>query len=399
MLAAPAKPCDCPAKSDPSIASILGLCARAQGDALQYCRLVKEADLFERWSALPGQAEFHGLGPLAYVHLTEASALMPVEARRALQGLTLRHRQSNEIRGRALVEIIQALEAQGIEALALKGSALAYMVYPAPGLRPMRDLDILVKEEHARRAQQILGTLGFKELPGRLTKEHQHLEPLSRVEQGLTVSVEVHTSLFPRVRYYRPLRFADLSGASLTFQVNGMPVRTLGLEDSLWHIYRHALGPPLLASPLRLIWVADLVSLVEKYVDQLDWSKVKRQYPQVWRILPLLDFITPWSANVTGKLELKLPPEVKGAGLDYQGWPRVSLKAGDKQELGTIMANTLNPPEWWLRLFYGGGTSGAWLWHRWLRHPWHVLEWMAHYAKEALTGRRYSGDEAPARRS
>ena len=30
--------------------------------------------------------------------------------------------------------------------------------------------------------------------------------------------------------------------------------------------------------PLRLIWVADLISLVEAWVDVLDWERVRRQY-------------------------------------------------------------------------------------------------------------------------
>jgi hypothetical protein len=46
-----------------------------------------------------------------------------------------------------------------------------------------------------------------------------------------------------------------------------MTVYTLGYEEMLWHIYRHAFGFPLIFEPIRLIYVADMVSLVEKFWD------------------------------------------------------------------------------------------------------------------------------------
>ena len=52
--------------------------------------------------------------------------------------------------------------------------------------------------------------------------------------------------------------------------MGGVAARTLGREETLWHIYRHAFCMPVICEPLRLIWVADLLSLVEAWVDLLD---------------------------------------------------------------------------------------------------------------------------------
>ncbi len=156
--------------------------------------------------------------------------------------------------------------AADIPVLVLKGAALAFLVYPQPGLRCMRDIDLLVKAGDAQRAQALLWKEGFDLQPGLglpMPAGHHHLPVLARQIEGLTICVEIHDDLFPKTRYYQSRRFEDLSGLAVDLQIGDAQTRTLGYEDMLWHIYRHAIGPPLLASPLRFIHIADLVSLVE----------------------------------------------------------------------------------------------------------------------------------------
>ena len=93
----------------------------------------------------------------------------------------------------------------------------------------------------------------------------------------------------------------------------------------LWHIYRHSFGFPLISEPLRLIWVADFVSLVEKYIEQIDWADLRRRYPQLWHVLPLFHTLTPWSESVQQRLKLSLEPVPQGAGEMFDGWPVSSL--------------------------------------------------------------------------
>jgi hypothetical protein len=351
---------------------------------------VVETDTFEQWESLPSQAETHGLGPLLYKHLKATDALVPIEVWRELKGLFLRHRHANAVRGCALGEILSAYQAEGIQALVLKGAALAKLVYPEPGLRPMRDVDLLVSKADAPRAQEVLVELGYDTDPkatGMLPPDHHHMPIAARQIEGMTVSVEVHDDIFPDTRHYRPKRLEDLVDEGIPFQVDGVEATTLGYEDMLWHVYRHACGPPLLLSRLRLVHMADMVSLVEKYTDQIDWDRLKRQYLQVYNVLPLLHFLTPWSAEALSELPFEIPAEPGDVGLEFQGWPRDRLVGRHEGVRWEVLKDTLSPPEWWLRLFYGVGGEGSWLWNRWVRHPLHVLEWVGHYAKKSLTGR------------
>ena len=45
-----------------------------------------------------------------------------------------------------LVETVRVLRAAGVEVVAIKGAALAFFHYPDPALRPMGDLDLLLRD-------------------------------------------------------------------------------------------------------------------------------------------------------------------------------------------------------------------------------------------------------------
>ena len=184
---------------------ILGVCASYSRQPLFQFDLKDACHAFTHWNSLVTQAEYHGLGPLLHTRLAAAEVSVPADISRALKGLYIRHRHANAVRSRCAGRILQAYASAGIDTLVLKGAALAFLVYPSPGLRPMRDLDLLVREADARRAQHILVELGFDTSPDRshiLTPQHPHLEVARRWDEGMKISVEIHFRLYPRSVYY-----------------------------------------------------------------------------------------------------------------------------------------------------------------------------------------------------
>ena len=373
------------ASSDPPLSdirraeTILGLCACPTGHPGLYERLVDVCQPFNGWDLLPRLAEVNGLGPLLYTHLKAAGVVPPLACERELKGLYVRHRHANAVREQALQEILEAYASAGINTLVLKGAALAYLVYPQPGLRPMRDTDLLVSESDVQSAQHILAELGYDISPdpgNPISHQHHHLDIARRYDQGMRVSIEVHFRLFPMTIYYPSIFFEDLIDEAIPFRMGGMTAYTLGYEAMLWHVYRHACGPPLLQTPLRFMHLADMIGLIDKFHDPMDWQKIRRRYPQVINILPLLHCLTPWKPWLSKRFSLNGFTCQQGIGRDYQGWPRRrSLPDGNPWKL---LKETFFPGEWWVRLFYGGRGRSSWFWHRWLRHPLHLLEWLTH---------------------
>ena len=97
------------------------------------------------------------------------------------------------------------------------------------------------------------------------------------------------------------------------------------------------------------------MSLVDQFIDQIDWRSLRRRYPQVWNILPLLHYVTPWSEKVIARLDFDLRHEPAGVAQPYSGWPRTCWRPKNAKWNRRLLGNTFNPPEWWLRWYYGTG--------------------------------------------
>ena len=316
---------------------LLALCARTELDAAHIHRLAQEAAKLteQEWERVPAQAEAHGMAPLLYVHLKAAGVQLPRDVRRTLQGLVLRHREINRVRMRVLRDILSTYDGAGIPALVLKGAALAHLVYPEPGLRPMSDLDILIPEADLWQAQRLLAESGFDApLPSSGALPHRHLGGATLQTEGLTIHVELHYKLssdyfdhaisymrskmwpkprsstqaktfrrrhIPRAQPPQTEQYpntpvsmwvSDLTVPPQPFALADLTAHTLGHEDMLSHLCQHLTSHVNVWDFGRLIWVADIVSLAERFAAQIDWTWIRRQRPAVLRMLSLLHFMT-----------------------------------------------------------------------------------------------------------
>jgi hypothetical protein len=290
--------------------------------------------------------------------------------------LYLRPQHANQVRRRALAEILAAFAAEGIPARVLKGAALAGLIYPEPGQRPMRDLDILVPTAQVRQAQQLLARLGFEApLPGPTEPlPDKHLALAGRQEEGFQVSVELHHNLF---QAFAPasMTMADLTGPPLTFDIDGVTAYALGPEDMLWHLSQHLAYHASVWEPIRLVWVADLVGFANRFAAQIDWEAVARRYPLVLNMLSLFHFVSPLSAELRQLAPIPLGLEPPGVGQEFEGWPRHSWRSlrANGQSWPQIVRRTFAPSEWWLRLHYGLNSVQPVGGYRWFRHPLYIL--------------------------
>ena len=138
------------------------------------------------WHHAADLAREHRLGPHLHGQLWRAhgSAKIPdfvcgewADAYRANALAVLAQRQ-------AMASALTILGKAGIEAIALKGAALAWTVWPAPAERVMRDLDLLVPQARAADAYAVLQKAGWAgpavtgiDLQAMATSE-THLPPL-----------------------------------------------------------------------------------------------------------------------------------------------------------------------------------------------------------------------------
>ena len=319
--------------------ALLGLCARARELPEQVQLLTQTARALPSWDPLPNLAEAHGLAPLVYTHLKAANISVPPPIHRELGARCIQHRHANGVRSRVLAEILQTFQTAGIQALVLKGMAVAHLVYPDPGLRMMSDIDLLVSKSDAHRAQALLAQAGFSAPdPGETAFKHHHMPAAWRQVEGVIVYIELHHNLS---RKQSPTtHFEALRPAATPFTLEGVPAFALSYADMLAHTYAHMVEAPF--QTFRLIWIADMISLVERYAGEIDWSRVS---PRIRRALGVLNWLTPFEATLpaTARLALTPPPKEKAAKL--RGWPLSVIPAQSQDEYLNNMPAAFRPSE------------------------------------------------------
>ena len=147
---------------------------------------------------------------------------------------------------RTLRETVANLREAGVEVVALKGAALAFFHYPQPGLRPMGDLDLLLREPRdLGRATAALSRAGWRALFD--TPRHRvFARPDERVarpateDAGNPVRLEIHTSFRLPVlgRVYDAS--AALRAQAETRDLDGTPTAIAAGPALLTHLLFHA---------------------------------------------------------------------------------------------------------------------------------------------------------------
>lgn len=318
------------------------------------------------WDRAIDQAELHGLSPWLHRQLTRAEADVPVNAARQLKSLTLRHREANRIRDRALTGILQALAERGVEVLVLKGAALAHLVYDPPGLRPMSDVDILVAPDRLEDAAEAVRSLGYQESSRAETgPDHHHLPALSRLLDGLSISVEIHHDAMAQDNI-GSIRLDRLAGPPREFHINGTAARALGHVDMLRHLWRHALQP---RGTTKLGSALDIMLYASRFQDEIDWRWIERQAPDIRTGLSLLALLVPLPRNLNGRVAVPDIPVPAGVGVGMA--PLSTIRRDSKRA-----AKLLNPSDWWLHGFYNVPLGHSLVLTKTVRHPARILFWL-----------------------
>ena len=338
---------------------ILALCASLPGNASVSARLASETSGLQSWDALLEDAEADGLELLLRAHLIEAGVPVPATAADRLTSRWMQHAHAYAVRTRVVTEVVKALESEAIRPLLLKGAALAHLVYGNPLLRPMRDVDLLVRGRDVRRAAGILAACGFAETGPPLPRRHHHAPAMTRIVDGAMVTIELHHQLLQPTPFLRRVEYDDVIRDAQAVPWPGHDVLALGREDMLWHVYAHAFAINVTRPAIRLISVADLVALTETWVDQIRWDVVRKHYGRAWHALPRLHQLTPWSPRVLATLG---GSGSRAAGAVRRIAPRLEWSDGAWRDIAW-------PPDWWFGVRYG--IRGPWhrLWHRVVVHP------------------------------
>ncbi len=335
------------------------------------------------WTNMATIAEQHSAAPIVYKWLKIMDISVPVDARRTLAALALRHRLASKARSKALVLVLQTLDTHGIPAVLLKGAALAETVYAEPDLRPMRDVDILVRPDQAEQAARCLEQIGFERDKAHLSRymaDHHHLPNAAMIIDGMKISLEIHRdAIAPDVADSINLR--NLTGPLRPFRLaGGIRANALGHVDMLRHLCHHSFEP---AAEIRLIHMLDIVAYASHFVDEIDWQGIRKNYPRVLAGIRSAHFVIPLPGNlrrITG-VPRQAPAHV-GRGMRPLS---AILNRGNSPFLA--MAELLHPPAWWMHGYYGVDPDHSLAHSRLVSHPVSIARSLA---RRVVASRRHS---------
>ena len=217
------------------------------------------------WNRLLAAARSERTAPLL-AHAIERAELPqdcpPADARGALRREYLAAAAKSAILGDAVARLLSSFARAGIPVIALKGLALAETVYPSPALRPMEDLDLLIRPGDLTAAVRLLAESGYREA--------WHGFPDFQRADGL-VDVDLHTALLhegeiPTRLEVQAIETEALWAAAQPATIAGEAGLVLSPAHQLLHLcqhlcYHHALS--------GLLLHVDILALATRHPDLL----------------------------------------------------------------------------------------------------------------------------------
>jgi len=240
------------------------------------------------WQTVCQVAQRERLAPLLY-HLTRgwgtATGLPPAvyeDLRRAYLGTARR----NAILFSELERILPGLAAAGVPVLLLKGAALAQVVYGNIALRPMADLDLLVREKDVPAALRVLPALGYDIIPPLVYRSEVMLE---RHMQAERVLVELHWSPFvpPYYQYGGLIDWVWRTALPVADGPIPSSAWVLGVEAQLLQLCGHIQLHHAAEGEARQLWLHDVAEVIAHYRDSIDWDEMLARAQEYDLVLPM----------------------------------------------------------------------------------------------------------------
>jgi len=205
------------------------------------------------WDQLLQEAVRHGVAPFLYSRLKSPNTAVSPEVPSAILSRLKQHYLASVVRNTRLFHelgrVLSAFRQADIPVMPLKGAFLAENVYGNVGLRPMSDVDLLVRHEDLAEAQRVLGAV-------------ESSLPVD-IHWDIDLSIEkVHTDI------------DEIWSRANDVRVAGVEVKGLSAEDLLLHLCIHV-GFHHLFELAGLRSLVDIKETIGRFSDSLDWEAVE----------------------------------------------------------------------------------------------------------------------------
>jgi hypothetical protein len=238
------------------------------------------------WDTTAQRVATEGIAPLL-AHTLRGAQWVPAELRSAWRTAYLRNGMRNALLFQNLATVLDGLARTRIPVIVLKGAALAETIYGNVALRPMVDLDLLVRPAQAQAALAVLQELGYAtaDIEERAGVTLNYENEVALVKPGVVpAAMELHWSLFDSPFYQQRLNLDWFWASARPATIAGRPAQVLGLEAQLLHLSAHVV---LHHQGAGMLWLHDIAELLARQADRVDWNQLLVQAQENDLVLPL----------------------------------------------------------------------------------------------------------------
>jgi Uncharacterised nucleotidyltransferase len=262
--------------------SLLCACAGAKLSANDLCRIAELARADLDWHQIARASYAHGIAPLIYHTLQQSDVirLAPAAAAQTLRTSYYSNAARNSLVYEQLRNVLEAFREEKIQVIALKGAVLAETVYSNRALRPMSDIDLLVREIDLAQVETKLLDLGYRFDASTKERRRKHDYHFVFTKSG-DIKIEIHWHLQRPVAPFR-IDIDDLWKRAQSTTLAGAEAFALSPEDLLLHLCQHMHKHKLIGG-IRPLY--DIAHVAEYYKSAIDWAEFRARSDQ-WEISP-----------------------------------------------------------------------------------------------------------------
>lgn len=262
-----------------------------QQELLLKASLLSDNDAIEAWEKLRSHIKIDQLDrgsfrllPLLYNNLKNL-----VINDEILNELKAVHRSSwynNQILVHLSVKLLELFHKNGIETMIIKGAAVAFKYYKDLGLRPINDIDVLVKPYHALYAIELLQNVGWEGrpiAPRSFSKKNLYTLHSWNFCDTLGRGFDLHWHLLPE--FLSDDADNDYWSKREPFKIQKISTNIICQTDLLLHACIQATRANKNTPPIR--YLADIYIIVGFDASKIDWNRLIDQTIKLNMILPV----------------------------------------------------------------------------------------------------------------
>lgn len=164
-------------------------------------------------------------------------------------------------------KIIKKFYENNIEFIVLKGFFLANSVYENIGIRPMDDIDFLIKKEYEDIVDNVLHSCGYRKYPTYNTTKQTY------INDSLRFYLDIHKEIITFKCLNKIVRWdeKDIWRTSYQFKIDNIPVKTLSPTNNIIYLSYHFAFQHGGKNILSLI---DICKVMKYYKDEINWNNI-----------------------------------------------------------------------------------------------------------------------------